>query len=187
MPMSGASGPQHVLKVSGPIVIEWPDGTRIRIGPAAGTVAAVALTLPKGKAGRKPSPATATLISAMSDDARAGRQRSRAEYLETLVAAGHTGSAASAGMIVNREAKRTFGGPLGRGKKKAKKGRRSGAGGRQPSPATMVLRARLQADKANGQLLEPGRYVRWVVDQPGVKLGLKQARPIVYRELRAVQ
>ena len=158
--MVGASGPPHVLKVSGPIVIEWPDGTRIQIGPAVGAIASVAPTVPKGKAGRKPSPATAALVSAMDEDVRAGRQGSRSEYLEILVAAGHAGSAASAGMIVNREAKRAFGAPLGRVKKKRANAHRSGAGGRQPSPATMLLRERLQTDKASGQLLDPARYVR---------------------------
>ena len=118
--------------------------------------------------------------------ADAGKPRTRAAYLAVLREAGHTGSDHSAAVIINREAKRVFGGPLGRSRK-AKKTARGRKGGRQASPATTFLRAKLAADKADGGLRDAPHYVRWVVDQPGVKMGLKQARPIVYRELRTVR
>jgi hypothetical protein len=139
---------------------------------------------PRGKAGRKPGPATVKLIQAMQADAQAGAPRSRVEYISLLQAAGGPKTPNGAGLIVLREAKRIFGGPLGRGKK-AQSSRRGA--GRQASPATAVLREKLKADKAAGPLREPVHYIRWLVDQPGVKIGLKGARPIVYRELRAAK
>lgn len=123
------------------------------------------------------------LREAMQADAQANRPRTRAVYLALLGEAGGPSSANAAGIIVNREAKRAFGRPLGPGKAKAGKAGRRG-GGRQASPATVALRAKLQADKAKGDLRDPPHYVRWLVDQPGIKMGLKQARPVVYRELR---
>ncbi len=113
------------------------------------------------------------------------RPRSRNDYLAALRGAGHKGSDNSAALIINREAKRIFGAPLVRGHKaKSGEGRK---GGRQTSPATALLREKLAKDKAAGDVRDASHYLRWVVDQPGVKLGLKQARPIVYRELRAVK
>jgi hypothetical protein len=135
-------------------------------------------------AGRPPSPATIKLREAMQADAP--RPRTRAEYLKLLLDAGGPKSSNAAGIIVNREAKRIFGGSLGRGTGTRKaRGRRGGRkGGRQASPGTVALREKLQADRAKGELRDPPHYVRWLVDQPGVKMGLKQARPVVYRELR---
>ena len=115
--------------------------------------------------------------------ADAGNPRSRAAYFTVLREAGHKGSDNSAALIVNREAKRIFGAPLGRTKKGRRKGR-GRKGGRQPSPAAVLLREKVQKDHAAGELRDVGHYVRWAVDQPGVKLGLKGIRPIVYRELR---
>lgn len=174
-----------VLKVTGPVVLDWGNGIRLQISPAGavGPVAPAALK-PKGRAGRKPSPATVALQAEMAEDARAGRQRKRAAYIQILKDHGHKASAASASVIVSREAKRAFGKTLGRGRKgKAKRAKGRRGGGRQASPATTLLREKLQKDKAAGQLRDPPHYVRWVVDQPGVKIGLKTARPIVYREL----
>jgi hypothetical protein len=41
--------------------------------------------------------------------------------------------------------------------------------------------------KAKGDVRDAGHYARWVVDQPGNKMGLKAAKPMVYRELRAAR
>ena len=71
---------------------------------------------------------------------------------------------------------------LGRGKAKARKTTSRG-GGRQPNTGTMLLRQKLAQDKEAGALRDATHYVRWLVDQPGANVGLKGARPIVYREL----
>jgi hypothetical protein len=49
------------------------------------------------------------------------------------------------------------------------------------------LRQKLAQDKAAGQLRDAKHYLSWLMDQPGTKLGIKPARPIVYRELRALK
>ncbi len=189
--MARVKGAATVLHVKGPVVLDWGNGVRIQLSPVGvmGAPAPIALPARKG-AGRPPSPATLALREAMAKDAQAAHPRSRADYLALLKGAGGPGSPNAAGIIVNREAKRAFGHPLGRGKtmgasKDARKGARRG--GRQASPATAALRARLAEDAAKGALRDAPYYVRWVVDQPGNKLGLKGARPIVYRELRAVK
>lgn len=123
----------------------------------------------------------------MQADGVSGTIRSRAQYLTVLREAGHKASETSAGLIVNREARRIFGRSLGRQaglKRKASEGAKRGRG---PAPETVLLRAKLQADKASGSLRDAKHYLGWLMDQPGVKIGLKPAKPIVYRELRAVQ
>ncbi len=153
---------------------------------APAPISSNAASIPKGRPGRKPGPATVKLVEAMRADAKAGGPRSRAQYVALLQDAGGPKTPNGAGLIVLREAKRIFGGPLGRGRKpKAKRGRRGG--GRQPSPATGLLREKLRKDKAAGELRDAPYYVRWAVDQPGLNMGLKGVRPIVYRELRSVK
>lgn len=171
----------QVLRVTGPITLDWGNGTRITLSPDGLTTAPKPALAVKGRAGRKPSPATQALISMMAADTNAGRTRSRADYLAALRAAGHKGSDLSADVIVSREAKRAFGKPLGRKRGKAVPRR----GGRRSSSATVALRAKLQKDKADGGLQKAAHYVRWLVDH--AKIGLKQARPVVYRELRAAR
>jgi hypothetical protein len=188
-PMPRAKGAATVLHVQGPVVLDWGNGMRIQLSPVGAMGAAPIASAPSRKgAGRPPSAATLALREAMVKDAKAGHPRGRADYLALLKGAGGPASPNAAGIIVNREAKRAFGHPLGRGKG-ASKGARKGArrGGRQASPATAALRARLAEDAAKGALRDAPFYVRWVIDQPGVKLGLKGARPIVYRELRAAR
>jgi hypothetical protein len=184
--MARGQGAPTVLHVTGPVVLDWGNGVRIQLSPA-GIVVAAGRQVPmptKGTPGRKPSPATVKLRETMQADAAAGTQRSRADYLTILTEAGGPKSSNAAGIIVNREAKRAFGHPLGRAKTRKARGRK---GGRQASPVTVLLREKLHADKTDGGLRDAPHYVRWVVDQPGVKMGLKQARPIVYRELRVAR
>ena len=184
--MPRARATDQVFHVTGPITLDWGNGMRLTLSPAgmAVGVAPVTAVAPRGRPGRKPSPATQAHVSAMQADD--GKPRSRAAYLTVLREAGHQGSDNSASLIVNREAKRVFGGPLGRGRR-GKKPARGRKAGRQASPATSLLRAKLAADKAGPGLRDAPHYLRWVVDQPGVKMGLKQAKPIVYRELRAAR
>lgn len=119
----------------------------------------------------------------MQQDKAAGKQRSKAEYVGILQNAGHAASTNSAAAIVAREAKRILGAPLGRGRR-GKVGRPRG---RKGAPFLPALRERLESDRAKGELRTAGQYVHWVVGLPGVKMGLIQARPVVYRELRRVK
>lgn len=161
---------------------------RLQISPVGLQVAAPAVSaVAKGRPGRKPSPATLQLIQAMEADKATGKPGSTQAYLGILMAADPKRSEGAARQIVQREAKRIFGATLGRAKGKGRrKGGRRG-GGRQPNPVTVMLREKLAKDKEAGGLRDASHYVRWVVDQPGIKVGLKGARPIVYRELRAVR
>jgi hypothetical protein len=176
----------QVLQVKGTVVLQWPDGMRIAISPPSGRPDASAPEPPAptpGRRGRKPSPATQTLIDAMAADAAKGTPRSSADYLAILQGAGHNGSPTSARLIINREAKRAFGRNLRRAP--SPKPAKRAPGGRGPSPATAELRAKLMADKAGSGVRDAGHYIRWLVDQANI--GIKKARPIVYRELRAVR
>ncbi|MHB8632569.1 MAG: hypothetical protein ACYDBQ_01190, partial [Thermoplasmatota archaeon] len=130
------------------------------------------------RAGRPASPATVKVKEAMQADAAAGGPRPRSEYV-AMVMAGGVASQTAAGIIVAREAKRTFGHLLPRSKAPARRG------GRRASKPTGVMRARLAEDARNGSVGSVVHYVRWLVDEAGI--GLKQARPIVYRELRALK
>lgn len=122
----------------------------------------------------------------MEKDQAAGVMRDRAHYLSMLRKAGHQGGEASAYVILNREAKQAFGRTLGRARGLKRKARGGGKRGRAPAPETVLLRTKLQADKAAGKLHDAKHYLTWLMDQPGTKMGIKPARPIVYRELRAV-
>lgn len=187
--MAKARAASQILKVTGPVTLDWGNGFRRTLSPA-GLNAEAGPTTPatRGRAGRKPSAATQAVVAAMQADAGAGRQRSRKEYLEILRQAGHLGSDNSGGLIINREAKRVFGKSLGREKGLKRKTSKSRTRRRRgPAPETVLLREKLNADKASGQLRDAKHYLGWLMDQPGVKLGLKPARPIVYRELRAAQ
>jgi hypothetical protein len=173
----------RIIKVRGPVMLEFPNGTRLRIVPEPSKGAAK----PRGKPGRPMSPATLKVRAAMERDHTAGRMADRAHYLELLRKAGHQGGEASAYVILNREAKMAFGRTLGRHKGLKRKVRGGGKRGRQPAPETVLLRQKLAQDKAAGQLRDASHYLSWLMDQPGTKLGIKPARPIVYRELRALK
>lgn len=160
-----------MLHVKGPVVLDWGNGIRIQLPPAGvmGAPAPIASPARKG-AGRPPSAATLALRDAMAKDAQSEHPRSRAHYLAVLQGAGGPVSPNAAGIIINREAKRAFGHPLGRGKAKgASKGARRG--GRQASPATAALRAKLAEDAARGEVRDAPFYVRWVVTSPASNSG----------------
>lgn len=165
----------RVIKVTEPLVLEFLDGTTLRIDP------------PGKRRGRPLSPAAVALKTAMERDLTRGKAQGRAHYLKVLRDAGHSGSEASASLIVSREAKRIFGTSLGRQKGLKRKRRGGQKRGRSASHETNLLRDKLKADKANNSLGDAKHYVSWLMDQPGVKMGLKPARPIVYRELRAIR
>ena len=173
----------RVIKINGPVMLEFRDGTRVRIVPEL----AAKPPKPKGKPGRPVSPATLKVRAAMQADHTAGTMHDRDRYLAILRKAGHKGGEASAYVILNREAKLAFGRTLGRRKGLKRKSRGTRKPGRQPAPETIMLREKLQSDKESGSLRDAKHYLVWLMDQPGVKIGLKPAKPIVYRELRAVR
>src|SRR5258708_7160575 len=130
--MAKRSSTPTVLHVDGPVVIDWGNGVRIQLSPVGVQADQTGPVAPRVRAGRPPSPATAKLRETMEADAAAGGPRGRPEYLKILHAAGGPKSSNAAGIIVNREAKRAFGKPLGRGKKgRAKRGKGRRGGGRQ--------------------------------------------------------
>src|SRR5437868_3344066 len=165
-----------VLQVTGPVVIDFGNGVRIQLSPVGMAVPVSSATAhpmkdvvaPRGRPGRKPSPATVKLIEAMRADAAAGQPRTRTDYLAVLRGAGGPASDNAAGIIVNREAKRVFGAPLGRlaGIRRGKAGPRG-----RGSPATAMLREKLAADKEKGDLRNAPYYTRWLVDQEGLQMG----------------
>lgn len=163
----------RVVHVRGPITLDFGHGIQLQITPIHGPTSAA------GRRGRKPSPATAALIAALQADAAAGKPRTRKEYLEVLHKAGHKGGPASAGIILRREAKRILGKPVPRRAKAAAEGR---GAGRKPAWVTVQLREKLEHDKSNGGVKDAKHYVRWLADHANV--GLRRARPVVYRELR---
>lgn len=173
----------RVIKVKGPVLLEFADGTRVRIDPAK----AAKPTKAAGRPGRPLSPATIKVRAAMQKDHAAGAMNDRAHYLDVLRKAGHKGGEASAYVILNREAKQAFGRTIGRAKGLTRKPRGGAKRGRAPAPETLMLRGKLQADKAAGKLGDAKHYLTWLMDQPGTKLGIKPARPIVYRELRTAK
>jgi hypothetical protein len=174
-----------VLKVTGPIILDWGNGVQLQISPVGAPIekAASAPAKPPGRPGRKPSPSTLALIQAMEADKAAGTPKSTQDYMAILRERDPGKSDMAARQIVMREAKRIFGQTLGRGKSSAE-GRPGRSRGRQPNPITVLLREKLAEDKSSGGLRDASHYVKWAVDQPGVKLGLKGVRPIVYREFR---
>lgn len=190
-----------VIRLDGPVILDWGNGIRMQLEPVVAPAGARAKAerAPAnagagGRRGRKPSPATQALITAMEADKAAGMQRQRAEYLGVLHGAGYDGSEAGANQILMREAKRIFGHTLGRrgpakksAKRKSAKKATEAEAGRRSSVATQLARGRVEADAAKGELQDATHYVRWLVRQEKANVGLKGARPIVYRELRRVR
>lgn len=131
-------------------------------------------------------------MAALQKAAKAGQVPTRTDSLAILRKAGHQGSPESANLLAYRTEIRAYGRSLAgkraaAGKKRSRKAKATkahGKSGRLSSRETLLLRERIAADAAASQLQSPPTYVRWLVDQPGVKLGLKQARSLVYRELR---
>jgi hypothetical protein len=181
-----ASKATPTIRINGSAVLDFGNGIRIRIDvDPRGAKGAPKPEATAPARGRKPSPATAALVKALHEDLVSGRQRLKADYLSVLRKAGHTGSDASANIIINRESKRVFRKPLPRARRNGS-GTSPGTRGRPAANHTVVLRERLAADQQANSLREASFYVKWLIDQPDVQLGLKAARTIVYRELRAV-
>lgn len=171
-------GDARIVRLTRPVVLDFGNGTRLRVEALTGPSEAAGRG---GRRGRKPGPSTQKLISVMEADKEAGRPRSHVEYIEVLRNAGGPASLGAAGQVVRREATRIFGRPLGRAAKPSSQG---GSRGRPVSPTTLALREKMDKDKAAGKLGDAAHYADWLVKHHEVS-GLKQARSMVYRELRA--
>ncbi|MEA3189753.1 MAG: hypothetical protein QOD77_335 [Thermoplasmata archaeon] len=136
-----------------------------------------------GKAGRPPRPSTLELREVLAKDAASHKLHPASHYLEWLVGKEPKSKRTTLAQTVYRELRAVGGAPRARRRKGGADA--GGKRGRAPHPATVALREKLVKDRDSGQVKEASHYVKWVVDKAGI--GLKQARPIVYRELRAVQ
>jgi hypothetical protein len=175
------------------MVLSLPDGSRVRIQPGpygrgisvtplAGGAAA---TVSKQGKGRPPRPSTLELRARLQQDAASGHLRRAREYVDWVAQRDPKASRQGLQQTVYRELRGVGGtrgkrGRRGRGARAPVKG---GPRGRAPHPATVALRERLDKDKVAGALHDAAYYLRWVVEKSDI--GLKKARPIVYRELRA--
>ncbi|HUR63910.1 MAG TPA: hypothetical protein VM241_05470 [Candidatus Thermoplasmatota archaeon] len=169
------------LSLTGKMDLALPDGSVVRVQPGPYgkgiSVTPLSRSAPgiSGK-GRPPRPSTLELRQRLAADKAAGKLRAARDYVEWVAARDPKAPRAGLQQTVYREL-RAAGGAKG-------KRRKGGATrGRTPHPATLALRERLAKDKEAGPLKEPGFYIRWLVEKSDV--GLKQARPIVYRELRS--
>jgi len=193
------------------MVLRFPDGTELRVAPGPrGRGASVSLR-PSGAArgtgggagtgrrGRPPRASTVALRNLIQADMQKGNVKPARDYFEWLVRRDPEVAEATARQVVYRELRLagarpapSSGGRRGRPAKRGRKGGRKAAAaaaegearrGRQPSEATRMLREQIQKDLQGGGVKDAASYVRWLVD--AADLGIRQARPLVYRELRA--
>jgi hypothetical protein len=150
----------------------------VRPAAAAGRTARGRAPGEGGQRGRPPRPSTLELRAMLQADAAAGHLKSSSEYIDWLVKQEPKAKRPTLQQTVYREL-RAVGGGRGRGRR----GKGDGMRGRKPNAATVQLRERLQKDKEAGNLRDAAHYVKWLVEKASI--GIKQARPIVYRELRS--
>ncbi|MEA3204217.1 MAG: hypothetical protein QOI63_1897 [Thermoplasmata archaeon] len=172
--------PSAPTALTGKMDLALPDGSVLRLQPGPYgkgiSVTPLARATPgaSGK-GRPPRPSTLELRQKVAADKAAGKLRPAGDYVAWVAQRDPQAPRAGLQQTVYRELRAVAG----------SKGRRRKAGtprGRAPHPATVALRERLSKDKEAGPLKEPAHYIRWLVEKSD--LGLKRARPIVYRELR---
>jgi hypothetical protein len=177
--MAKEAGP---TPLTGKMELALPDGSIVRVQPGPYgkgiSVTPLSRSVPgaSGK-GRPPRPSTLELREKLAQDKAAGKLRAARDYVEWVSARDPKAPRAGLQQTVYRELRAVGGAAKGR--------RRRGNGssrGRAPHPATLALREKLAKDKDAGPLKEPAFYIRWLVEKSD--LGLKKARPIVYRELR---
>lgn len=171
------------IRIRGAVKLQFEDGSTLIFSPAK-PAQARSRTL-DAKQGRPPSPATLALRAELEKNKVTGTVRSRAEYLQLLRDAGYKGSPSGAYLIVRREVRNILGKAIPKATKRPKSGP-ARRGGRRAGTETELLRKRLAQDSEGSGIRDASHYVRWLVDQNGVSKGLKQLRPIVYREMRAL-
>jgi site-specific recombinase XerD len=142
---------------------------------------------PSRPPGRQPGRDTVKLRETLQADQASDTLQPRAAYL-AILGAGKSRTKHAANFILNREAKRILGRPFGADPAPVAVApvvvRKRG---RKPSPPTVVLRERLQADVGGGKVRDASHYVRWLVAKPKLKVKAEQVRPLVWRELRLVR
>lgn len=174
----------------GKMDLSLPDGSLVRIqpGPYGKGISVTPLGRPSARAagkGRPPRPSTIELRERLAADHAAGRLRAASDYVDWVAARDPKASRTGLQQTVYREL-RAFGAkPTGAGTARRRGKGPGGPRGRQPNPATLLLREKLGKDKEAGGLREPNVYIRWLVEK--TDMGLKKVRPIVYRELRAAK
>lgn len=187
-----AQGTQRI-ELSDALELVLPDGSVITLKPGprgkglsivqAGASAAPGRTGGRGR-GRPPRPSTIELRAMLEKDAAAGGVKEASHYIEWLVGQEPKVAPTTLQQTAYREMRAIGGAPrTGKGRKARAAGNGTGKRGRQPNDATVVLREKLQKDA--GALENATTYIRWLVDKADI--GIKQARPIVYRELRAAK
>jgi len=191
------------MVLDGKMDLALPDGSLVRIqpGPYGKGISVTPLDNPGGRGssrrgkGRPPRASTLELRERLAADHAAGKLRAARDYVDWVAERDPQASRAGLQQTVYRELRAMGGTRAGRrgsspGRRTGKRAGATGAGagsgrrGRAPNPATVALRERLAKDKEAGTLREAAHYLRWMVERSD--LGLKKARPIVYRELRAV-
>ncbi len=109
-------GDEETVRLQGPIVLELPDGSRVRVrpGPYGKGIAIVPLengqraSLPRqpGVRGRRPRPGTVALREQLSRDAKAGKLKENPHYVKWILQRDEGLSLAVARQIVYRERRR---------------------------------------------------------------------------------
>jgi hypothetical protein len=175
-------------RLSEPFDVELPDGSvyTLRPGPRGKGIAIQPHAAKRNRAasqgpGRPPRASTVALREMLARDAGSGRLKVSSHYIDWLSAQEPKSKRTTLQQTVYREM-RSVAPKRGPGRRKGGKG---GQAGRQPHPGTVILRERLAKDRSGDGLQDASHYVRWLVDK--ANLGIKQARPIVYRELRAAK
>jgi len=185
------------IALDGVLELTLPDGSAVRVrpGPYGKGISVIPVgggaprtRTPRapgtGSRGRPPRPSTVELRTMLAKDAGAGHLKDAVHYLDWLAGKEPKVKRTTLQQTVYRELRAVGGGrPAGR-RRKASSGE-GGRRGRAPHPATVQLREKLAKDKAGGGLQDAAHYIRWLVDKANI--GIKQARPIVYRELRGAE
>lgn len=187
------------IELKGPLDVALPDGSTVTIrpGPYGKGISLVPRGAATGRAnprtgsgngrGRPPRPSTLELRALLQKDAAGAGLKPAAHYIEWLVAKEPKVGRTTLQQTAYREIRAAGGAPRhnGRRKKAGKQEARGAGAGRKPNEATTLLRERLHKDREAGGFQEPAAYIRYLVDKANI--GIKQARPIVYRELRAAK
>jgi len=190
------TAPKERMELTGPVDVGLPDGSTVTIrpGPYGKGLSVIprasrgARSVPRragtGSRGRPPRPSTLELRTMLQKDAAGAGLKPAIHYIEWLVAKEPKVTRTTLQQTAYREIRAMGGAPRHNGRHK-KGSAKASAAGRRPNPATAILRERLEKDSAGNGLQDAAAYIRYLVDKANI--GIKQARPIVYRELRAAK
>jgi hypothetical protein len=183
------------VRLEGKVDLQLPDGSHLSIEPGPGGKGVSIVPGPSttgatsfGGKGRPPRGSTLELRRLLQEDATMGAIRPARQYLDWMTDREPTARTNSLQQIVYRELRALRAQHPGLrlpsdGTGADKAGKRGP--GRRAHPVTIMLREKIARDRAAGQLREPTHYIREIVQEANI--GIKRARPIVYRELRAAR